>query len=179
MTREAGAQLHAQMMTIIDHNTDSAMHLIGQGFIFLDLLVRGSGYQEKGSGKRLRDFYMKEAVSFIEQHYHEDISVEDISAFCGLDRSYFGRIFRDTMGASPQRFLMVYRMAKAQQLLKETRLSIGEIRSWSGMPISFTSPVRSRSVAVSLRGSTSSSTSSRRSSCQKPDCPCSANARLW
>lgn len=127
VTREAGARLQSQMMTIIDHNTDSAMHLIGQGFIFLDLLVRGSGYQETGSGKRLRDFYMKEAVSFIEQHYHEDISIEDISAFCGLDRSYFGRIFRDTMGASPQRFLMIYRMAKAEQLLKETRLPIGEI----------------------------------------------------
>lgn len=132
VTREAGAQLQSQMMTIIDHNTDSAMHLIGQGFIFLDLLVRGSGYQITGSGKRLRDFYMKEAVSFIEQHYHEDISVEDISAFCGLDRSYFGRIFRDTMGASPQRFLMVYRMAKAQQLLKETKLSIGEISGMVG-----------------------------------------------
>ncbi len=127
VTREAGALLQSQMMTIIDHNTDSAMHLIGQGFIFLDLLVRGSGYRETGSGKRLRDFYMKEALSFIEQHYQEDISVEDISAFCGLDRSYFGRIFRDTMGASPQRFLMVYRMAKAQQLLKETKLSIGSI----------------------------------------------------
>lgn len=127
VTREAGAQLQNQMMTIINHNTDSAMHLIGQGFIFLDLLVRGSGYQATGSGKRLRDFYMKEALSFIEQHYREDISIEDISPFCGLDRSYFGRIFRDTMGASPQRFLMVYRMAKAQQLLKETRLSIGEI----------------------------------------------------
>ena len=41
---------------------------------------------------------MKEALSFIEQHYSEDISIEDISSFCGLNRSYFSKVFRDTMG---------------------------------------------------------------------------------
>lgn len=132
VTKEAGHLLHNQMMTIIDQNNASSMHLIGQGFIFLDLLVRGGGYKETNSGKRLRDFYMKEALAFIEQHYHLDISIENIADFCGLDRSYFGRIFRDTMGASPQRFLMIYRMAKAEQLLKETNQPIGKISSMVG-----------------------------------------------
>ena len=120
------------MMNIIDHNNDSSMYLIGQAFIFMDLLMRGSGYRESSSNKRLRDFYMKEALSFIEQHYHLDISIEDIADSCGLDRSYFGRIFRDTMGASPQRFLMIYRMAKAEQLLKETKQPIGKISTMVG-----------------------------------------------
>lgn len=40
-------------------------------------------------------------LSFIEQHYSEDISIEDISSFCGLNRSYFSKVFRDTMGESP------------------------------------------------------------------------------
>ena len=30
------------------------------------------------------------------------ISIEDISSFCGLNRSYFSKVFRDTMGESPQ-----------------------------------------------------------------------------
>ena len=47
---------------------------------------------------------MKEALSFIEQNYQRDVSVEDIAAFCGLNRSYFGKLFRDTMGESPRRF---------------------------------------------------------------------------
>ena len=62
---------------------------------------------------------MKEALSFIEQHYSEDISIEDISSFCGLNRSYFSKVFRDTMGESPQGFLLHYRMARAAQLLTE------------------------------------------------------------
>ena len=132
VSHEAGRKLQNQMMNIIDHNNDSSMYLIGQAFIFMDLLMRGSGHRESSSNKRLRDFYMKEALSFIEQHYHLDISIEDIADSCGLDRSYFGRIFRDTMGASPQRFLMIYRMAKAEQLLKETNQPIGKISTMVG-----------------------------------------------
>ena len=132
VSHEAGRKLQNQMMNIIDHNNDSSMYLIGQAFIFMDLLMRGSGHRESSSNKRLRDFYMKEALSFIEQHYHLDISIEDIADSCGLDRSYFGRIFRDAMGSSPQKFLMIYRMAKAEKLLKESKMPIGKISTMVG-----------------------------------------------
>lgn len=132
-SRELTAKLCDLMMNIVDQGKSaSPMNLIGQGFLFLDLLVRASGNAEGATGKRLRDFYIKEAMSFIEQRYHEDISVEDIADFCGLNRSYFGRIFRDTMGATPQRFLMTYRMAKAEQLLRETKQPIGQISAEVG-----------------------------------------------
>ena len=49
----------------------------------------------------IRDFYIKEALSFIEQNFQNDISIEDIAACCGLNRSYFGKIFHDTIGRSP------------------------------------------------------------------------------
>ncbi|MDD6522915.1 MAG: AraC family transcriptional regulator, partial [Gemmiger formicilis] len=63
----------------------------------------------------------------IDQNYQNDISIEDIAAVCGLNRSYFGKIFRDTVGESPQEYLLHYRMARAAQLLKETKQPIGEI----------------------------------------------------
>ena len=75
----------------------------------------------------MRDFYIKEALTFIEQNYQRDISIEEIAAVSGLNRSYFGKVFRDAVGESPQAYLLHYRMARAAQLLKETRLSIGEI----------------------------------------------------
>ena len=77
---------------------------------------------------------MKEALSFIEQHYSEDISIEDISSFCGLNRSYFSKVFRDTMGESPQGFLLHYRMARAAQLLTESRLPISTISTMVSYP---------------------------------------------
>lgn len=125
--REAARRLQEQLLYIIEHHTDSPTRLIGQGFIFLDQLVQSSAGRRSHSDKRLRDFYMKEAMSFIEQNYQRDISIEDIAAACGLNRSYFGKLFRSAMGEPPQSFLLHYRMSCAAQLLKETRMPVREI----------------------------------------------------
>ena len=124
---EAGRLLQEQMLYIVNHPQDSPVRQIGEGFLFLDQLVQSSAGRQRQSQRRLRDFYMKEALSFIEQNYQRDISIEDIAAFCGLNRSYFGKVFRDSMGESPQAFLLHYRMARAAQMLKETALPIGTI----------------------------------------------------
>lgn len=126
-SREAGRLLQEQMMSIVNHPQDSPVRQIGKGFLFLDQLVQSSANKRLPSQRRLRDFYMKEALSFIEQNYQRDISIEEIASFCGLNRSYFGKVFRDSMGESPQAFLLHYRMARAAQMLKETALPIGTI----------------------------------------------------
>lgn len=126
-SHEAGRLLQEQMLYIVDHGTARPTWLIGHAFIFLDQLVQSSAARQEHSDKRLRDFYMKEALSFIEQNYMRDISIEEIAAFCGLNRSYFGKIFRSTMGEPPQTFLLHYRMSQAAQLLKESKLPIREI----------------------------------------------------
>ena len=81
---------------------------------------------------KLRDFYIKEAIHFIEQNFQNHITVEEIASVCGINRSYFGKIFRKSIGRSPQEFLMNYRMVKATELLKLTSLSIAEIGSAVG-----------------------------------------------
>ena len=58
--------------------------------------------------------------------------IEDIAAVCGINRSYFGKIFRNSTGRSPQEFLMNYRMVKATELLKLTSLSIADVGSAVG-----------------------------------------------
>lgn len=75
----------------------------------------------------MRDFYIKEAVAFIEQNFQNPITIEEIAKFCGLNRSYFGKIFHESMGKSPQDFLISYRMTKAAELLKLTSLSIADV----------------------------------------------------
>ncbi len=116
-----------EMLYIVKNADKSPLHLIGHLYLFLDYMTRSAETMRLKQGGRLRDFYMKEALSFIEQNFQNDISVEDIAAFCGLNRSYFGKIFHDTIGKSPQEFLMSYRMQKATELLKLTQLSIGDI----------------------------------------------------
>lgn len=77
--------------------------------------------------ERISDYYIKEAINFIEQNYQNPITVEDIAAVCCISRSYFSKIFHNSVGKSPQEFLINYRMIKAIELLKITNLSVGDI----------------------------------------------------
>lgn len=122
-----------QEMLYLAYNGDAApFHLIGHLYLFLDYLIRSITPVHSSSGKRLQDFYIKEALTYIEQNFQNDISVEDIAAVCGLNRSYFGKIFKDAIGKTPQQFLLTYRMIKATELLKLTHLSIGDISNAVG-----------------------------------------------
>lgn len=115
------------MLYIVNHKDDSPFHLIGHLYLFIDALVRSASLTQIRRKNSLRDFYMKEAISFIEQNFQNEITVEDIADCCGLNRSYFGKIFHECVGKSPQNFLISYRMLKATELLKLTDLSIADI----------------------------------------------------
>ena len=123
-----------EMLYIAQHAEESPFHLIGHLYLFLDYMSRSVSSVTFTKGGKLRDFYIKEALNFIEQNFQNEITIEDIAACCGLNRSYFGKIFRDALGKSPQEFLISYRMIKAAELLKLTQLSIGDIANAVGYP---------------------------------------------
>lgn len=132
--KDIAETMKSEMLYIVNNKDASPFHLIGHLYLFIDSLVRSSTSAKIGMGNSLRDFYIKEAFSFIEQNFQNDISVEDIAASCGLNRSYFGKIFHENMGKSPQEFLISYRMTKATELLKLTGLSIADIGNAVGYP---------------------------------------------
>jgi AraC-like DNA-binding protein len=121
-----------EMKYIIQNNDVSSLHLIGHLYLFLDYLVQSAANMTFQSGSSLRDFYIHEALSYIEHNFQNDITVEDIADSCGLNRSYFGKIFKSAIGKSPQEFLLNYRMLKAAELLKLTKLSISDISNAVG-----------------------------------------------
>ncbi len=132
--KDISETMKEEMLYIVNHKDESPFHLIGHLYLFIDSLVRSSTSVPLGQGSSLREFYLKEAISFIEQNFQNDISVEDIAACCGLNRSYFGKIFHENMGKSPQEFLISYRMTKAAELLKLTALSVADIGNAVGYP---------------------------------------------
>lgn len=123
-----------EILYIINHKDSSPFHLIGHLYLFIDALVRSSNSTQIIKGNNLRDFYIKEAISFIEQNFPNEITVEDIARFCGLNRSYFGKIFHENIGKTPQEFLISYHMTKAAELLKLTGLPISDIGNAVGYP---------------------------------------------
>lgn len=120
-------EMMKEMLYIVHNSESSPFHLIGHLYLFLDYLARSSASIKLNQGSQLRDFYIHEALAYIEQNFQNNISVEDIAKVCGLNRTYFGKIFKEAVGKTPQEFLLNYRMVKATEILKLTRLSIRDI----------------------------------------------------
>jgi AraC-like DNA-binding protein len=133
-SRELRETMKDEMNYIVEHKDASPFHLIGHLYLFIDALTRSAATMKVSKGSKLQDFYIHEALVFIENNFQNDISVEDIANVCGLNRSYFGKIFKNGTGKSPQEFLLNYRMTKAAELLKLTKLSIGDIGNAVGYP---------------------------------------------
>ena len=131
-SKEFREEMMKEMNYIAENGNSSPLHLIGHLYLFLDYLARSTEGFMVNHGSKLRDFYIHEALVFIEHNFQNNISVEDIADVCGLNRSYFGKIFKKAVGKSPQDFLLNYRMVKAAELLKLTRLSVGDISSAVG-----------------------------------------------
>lgn len=134
LTPERGQGVGDTMAYIAGHSNESPLHLVGHLCLFLDGLIQSSATRRELRGGQLRDFYIQEAITFMEQNYSREITVEDMANVCKLNRSYFSKLFRDSMGCPPQEFLIRLRLSKAADLMKGTGKSIGDISSMCGYP---------------------------------------------
>jgi len=131
---ELRSQMKEEMLSIVHNKERSSLYHIGHLYLFLDLLIQSSFHHKEFSEGRLKDFYIREAITFIEQNYSHNITVEDIAVFCNLNRSYLGKIFREELNKTPQQFLIYYRMNRAAELLKFSDMTIGEVGKLVGYP---------------------------------------------
>ena len=129
-----GEDLRDTMLYITDHPEASTLNQIGHLFLFMDALILSSSTRKGASGTQLRDFYIQEAVTFMEQNYQRNLTVEEIADACKLNRSYFSKLFKESMGCPPQEFLIRMRLTKATELMKTSSTAIGEIAAKCGYP---------------------------------------------
>jgi len=73
------------------------------------------------------------AIDFIKKHAHQQPSLHDIATHIGLSSSHFQRLFSRWAGISPKRFLQTLTLDFAQQLLKETDMSVFDVSSNVGL----------------------------------------------
>lgn len=81
----------------------------------------------KNKYENIKEHYVKKAVGFISMNYSENISINQIAHYIGLDRSYFCSIFKECLNISPKEFLINFRINKACELLQKSELSIGDV----------------------------------------------------
>lgn len=75
---------------------------------------------------------MQKMLRFIEDHYGEDLTLGDLSASANISKTECARCFRLSMDTTPCRYLTEYRLARAAELLKETREPVGNIAAAVG-----------------------------------------------
>ena len=125
--RDMSQKMEEELVYIATHSDETIFNIIGHLYLFLDYFKRSTVSTVVKGSTKLQDYYIKEAITYIEQNFQNDISVVDIANRLGINRSYFGKIFKQTLKQTPQEFLINYRMIKATELLRLTKMSIGDI----------------------------------------------------
>lgn len=70
---------------------------------------------------------LKSVFTYIETHYNEKISLEDLASSIHMNRNYFCRFFKEKVGKTPFSYLNEYRINQAASLLLNTQAPITEI----------------------------------------------------
>lgn len=73
-----------------------------------------------GKSKNTTSERMQKFLRYIEQHYAEDISLEDLAQSANVSKSECLRCFKQSMQTTPYKYLVEYRLSKAAVLLKNS-----------------------------------------------------------
>ncbi|UOQ50308.1 response regulator [Gracilibacillus caseinilyticus] len=82
----------------------------------------------------LRHYYhsknkMERARQYIEDHYHEQISLEDVSSYTNLSTNYLSNSFREATGTTFSDYLTEIRITKAKEMLQQNQATLKQISS--------------------------------------------------
>lgn len=77
-------------------------------------------------------FVLQQTVRFMENQTYSSLSLEQISAYAGMDKYHFSHMFKKWYGISPMQYYNGKKMEKACSLLLETDLSVDEIAEQLG-----------------------------------------------
>ncbi|WP_041694989.1 helix-turn-helix transcriptional regulator [Alicyclobacillus acidocaldarius] len=75
---------------------------------------------------------IESAIAYIEEHFHEPISLQEVAERVYLSPSYFSRLFKSEVGTTFIDYLTQYRIQKSKMLLRVTSLPIEIIANNTG-----------------------------------------------
>lgn len=73
------------------------------------------------------NFLVNKAVSYLKEHYKEQISLSSLAAYMELSESYMSRLFNKEIGENISSYINHLRLTEAKYLLKNTNMKIYEI----------------------------------------------------
>ena len=91
-----------------------------------------AGAIESLDHERVSDWIVQQAAQFIRDHHAADFSLLDISKVVGRSDRHIRQHFKDALGMSPRRYLLQYRIQKAQHLIEYSGYALKEIAAMVG-----------------------------------------------
>ncbi len=67
---------------------------------------------------------MQKMIGFIQKHYAEDVSLQDIANSASISRSEASRCFQSYLHTSPVNYLLKYRVERSMQLLRDNNMTV-------------------------------------------------------
>lgn len=77
---------------------------------------------------------IQQALTYVSQHYAEDISLNTVADMVFLNRDYLSRQFKKEVGVNFSEYLTRCRMEQAKQLIERTSLRVSDIALEVGIP---------------------------------------------
>ncbi|MFC3929006.1 AraC family transcriptional regulator [Streptococcus caprae] len=126
-TSPTESPVYQEMNLLLKNHDKRSAFIISHLYLFLNAVIDLSMSQHPITHNDITELYIREAVNFIERHYQESITVDDMANHCNLNKHYFSRLFKKELNTSPQQFLIQYRLSKSCELLRNTTLSLHDI----------------------------------------------------
>lgn len=75
----------------------------------------------------LSAYKLNQAIAYINEHLSENLSLSAIALELNISQYYFCRLFKQSTGMSPHRYLMQQRIERAKQLLRQSELTVTHV----------------------------------------------------
>ena len=124
-------QTALKLATLIEGgDSDHRQYLEALGVVLAHELMQinaGTDRAEAPPSGGLAAWQRRKAVSYIEEHLAETISLEALARLVGLSACYFCRAFRQSLGMPPQRYQLSQRIERAKTLLARRAASVTDV----------------------------------------------------
>ena len=71
-------------------------------------------------------------IDYINDNLNQEVSLDTLAVLVGMSNYHFARLFKQSTGLAPHKYVMGRRMEKAKELLQHTNLAISQISSILG-----------------------------------------------
>lgn len=135
--RQVAEELVERLMEVKEMTFANDLRRNGQLKLFFARLI--DEYNDELSKRQIKQEqpteaseYIKNAISYIAQNYSQNIKINDLADYVGVNRSYLASSFKKATGYSPKEYLLSLRMERAKSLLETTDMTINGISNAIG-----------------------------------------------